>query len=974
MKHNHKIQLIKWITAIIPALYSVTSTYAQTPNEHPLLIKCDSLINDGTADLDVYCQAARYCFKSGKKLAKDNVLNNAEDMFLRAIHYAKLYADVNLILDSYLELTDIYSKQMQCNKGIAAISDCEEYMQDKTITNLQNKAALLIAKADFYRLQQNYPMAIDTYKRSLEYCQSIHYYSGIVGCTVKIVVLLDKTANSHREAEYYFAISQKAMENAEKEGMSVYPLKIKNYISITNYKFLRKEYDEAIAAWDSVISTFDQFLNSIAKKNPDFDRDSFINLKAYDYEYRIMLLYGKGDSTQVDNIVSNIDNIINGEKSIRTVDLYKRVATYYKSKNQYEKAITYFNILNDIYKTDSSNQGNYGIFQTNSNIIKCLIALHRTQEARQLLESTLAMIPTTLTTENCHEVIDLYQARALLSSLENDTEQTLNNISYSIKLISNMILDNFGYMSAETFADLWQTTNIVCARILQITQSINNPNQEFLQTVYNTTLMQKNMNFVSQNYLKNASQKTQATTQTYEHIAELKHLLFQQHDIDNNKKDSIFKLADSLEHSLLKQIGDFSSIKHLLSPDYNKIKSSLREGEIAVEFSQIDEYDKEILYAYPENCKYDYYAIAFGHNSNSPHLIPLFSHEELISYKLSNGKTLAESREQNTPDDIATIYSDTTLTNFIWGKITKLFPEAKTIYFSPTGSLITLALEYLATDSTSCMADKYNMVRISSTAAIKYDTVSMNTYKDYLLIGGVNYDTPIETLNKIANQNGKGKYCLRANIAPQLSPYKYLEGTFEECDYIAHRISNTNQLTFLSDTQATEETFKKISGTSPNIIHIATHGYLNADTSNNGTQEMLNKSALLLSGANNYIKGNDPGIDTDDGFLTPLEISELDLSNTNLAVLSACGTGLGHINSNGIFGLERGFKLAGVNTIMMSLWNIADESTALFMRKFYAALISGATPREALATAQKYFRSGLRFQHPYYWAQFVIID
>ena len=162
MKQNHKIQLIKWITAIIPALYSATPTYAQTTNEYPLLIQCDSLINDGTADLDVYCQAARFCLKIGKKFFNNKNLNKAEEMYLRAIYYAKLYADINLILESYLNLSDIYIQQMQCNKGIAAISDCEKYIQDKPIINTQNKAALLIAKADFYRLQQNYPMAIET--------------------------------------------------------------------------------------------------------------------------------------------------------------------------------------------------------------------------------------------------------------------------------------------------------------------------------------------------------------------------------------------------------------------------------------------------------------------------------------------------------------------------------------------------------------------------------------------------------------------------------------------------------------------------------------------------------------------------------------------------------------------------------------------------------------------------------------------
>ena len=97
----------------------------------------------------------------------------------------------------------------------------------------------------------------------------------------------------------------------------------------------------------------------------------------------------------------------------------------------------------------------------------------------------------------------------------------------------------------------------------------------------------------------------------------------------------------------------------------------------------------------------------------------------------------------------------------------------------------------------------------------------------------------------------------------------------------------------------------------------------------------------------------------EDGVLTAQEISVLDFSGLDLLVLSACQTGLGEIKGDGVFGLQRGFKKAGAQTIMMSLWKVDDVATQMLMTEFYKGLTSGLSKQEAFLNAQKTVRNSL---------------
>ena len=136
----------------------------------------------------------------------------------------------------------------------------------------------------------------------------------------------------------------------------------------------------------------------------------------------------------------------------------------------------------------------------------------------------------------------------------------------------------------------------------------------------------------------------------------------------------------------------------------------------------------------------------------------------------------------------------------------------------------------------------------------------------------------------------------------------------------------------------------------------------------------MNSSGLVFSGANHAWTDNMVSNDTDDGILLSSEISTIDLSKVDLVVLSACDTGLGLLSTEGVMGLQYGFKQAGVQTILMSLWKIDDAATREFMIEFYRNLLSGVPKQESLNKTRDYMQSSNKYSNPYYWASFIMLD
>jgi CHAT domain-containing protein len=109
-----------------------------------------------------------------------------------------------------------------------------------------------------------------------------------------------------------------------------------------------------------------------------------------------------------------------------------------------------------------------------------------------------------------------------------------------------------------------------------------------------------------------------------------------------------------------------------------------------------------------------------------------------------------------------------------------------------------------------------------------------------------------------------------------------------------------------------------------------------------------------------------------DGILTALEVSGLDLWGTKLVTLSACESGLGELSSSeGVYGLRRAFIIAGAESEVISLWSVSDLATAMLMTEFYKRLNAGDGRAAALRQAQLNLLKLNATKHPHYWAAFI---
>lgn len=313
----------------------------------------------------------------------------------------------------------------------------------------------------------------------------------------------------------------------------------------------------------------------------------------------------------------------------------------------------------------------------------------------------------------------------------------------------------------------------------------------------------------------------------------------------------------------------------------------------------------------------------------------------------------------------------------IWTEeLRALLPDGGNVYFVPTAELYGMALEYIPVgNEQKPMSDLYNMVRLSSSRELinKFADRPIDNKCTAAIYGGLNYNTALEDMELYALEATNRGH--RGNALWQMLP-----GTRTEAHNVAEALHSLNPTLYLGD-DGVEETFKALDATRTSIIHIATHGFYNAGD-NSDPESALDRTGLIMSGANNYWLTPQAPKDIDDGVLTAREISDLDLRGTDLVVLSACQTGLGDVAGEGVYGLQRAFKMAGVQSILMSLWPVNDEATQVLMSDFYRNLTAGMTKREALASARKAV-SQLTFtidgvEHPgsdpYFWAAFVLLD
>lgn len=458
--------------------------------------------------------------------------------------------------------------------------------------------------------------------------------------------------------------------------------------------------------------------------------------------------------------------------------------------------------------------------------------------------------------------------------------------------------------------------------------------------------------------------------------------------------DSLEKVANELEKELSLKSEVFNTELTLSNASWRKIKETLNEDEAAIDIVNFQYYNNE----WTDTIWYC--AFVFKKDSEFPVFIKLFTESELQKYL------------EPSPASNFSYVKNPTKSKELYGKIFKPIEQhlsgINKLYISLSGSLNRISYSILRTDDDKLLIEKYNLhFHNNLNELLKRKTEeNKNIFNDDFLaviFGGAKFDLDTSEIKAVASKYKKNNnadfyversldFIVDENIRGNVPKWNYLPGTLEEANSIENIFKSKNYKTEkYTDSEASEDVLKNIiSNKSITVLHIATHGYFfpeiedsykdknilgaSAAITIRTAKNPLLRSGIVLSGANLAWSEGKTVKGANDGILTAYDVSNLDLNNTELVVLSACETGLGDIKSGeGVFGLQRAFKIAGAKSIIMSLWKVPDKQTIDLMKLFYTNWIDGMTKYEAFRKAQLEMNK-LYPKDPYLWGAFVLIE
>ena len=399
--------------------------------------------------------------------------------------------------------------------------------------------------------------------------------------------------------------------------------------------------------------------------------------------------------------------------------------------------------------------------------------------------------------------------------------------------------------------------------------------------------------------------------------------------------------VDSLEHLFLDKLSEKGNFSNFINLHHTDIQRYLKDGDVVIDF-----------YSSYTSGKIDLYAVVLL-SKGYPVVINCYSGKENQEFVHDKKNTMEVLQH---------------IIQYVTGK--------KRVFFSPYGEFHNYPFE----SELAQLLPKTKIYRLSSSRELAKTPVSKGS--GAAIFGGIDYDLGVELMaeddrhyrqrtKKVLDDNYEERTKLRQAIGKLQQLPKTLQEALAVDSILAQRYKRQEIDTFFTS-KGTEPSFKSLSGRHKRIIHIATHGSFEA------SEELsLSDSKLYFAGANNKYMGELIPDSIEDGILTAEEISYLNLSGLDLVCLSACQTARGKITPDGVFGLQRGFKKAGAQSILMSLWKVDDEATCLLMTEFYRNWITQKmTKHDALEAAKQTVRSHKEkgWDDPKYWAAFILLD
>jgi len=417
-------------------------------------------------------------------------------------------------------------------------------------------------------------------------------------------------------------------------------------------------------------------------------------------------------------------------------------------------------------------------------------------------------------------------------------------------------------------------------------------------------------------------------------------------------------LIDVLSNDIASRASKFKEQQGLKSIDYKSITSQLKEDELYIDYART----REHYYFFSLNSKEEIRFIQIDANSTREidTLVNAFIEDvNLILADPNPTDPKLATLTQSSKEKLSRLY-----TLLIEQYLGDSLRNRSSLMISLDGALRRLPFEalYDQTNQKYLIEEKEIRYIPSGKELVRLYKYSKNREASNTLVIFADPDFDTKTPSTSKEEKIISSDTSRSGIIKSLFRMRFasLPGTKAEATAIKTAL-NRNDISAYQKEKASEINLMKIR--EPKILHIATHGFFLKDKS---IPNPMLRSGIALAGANtSAIRGKNNGI------VTALKLSGLDLRGTDLVVLSACQTGVIDMNTtDSLSGLSKAFIQAGTKDIIISLWSVDDQATKELMTSFYQEMKSNKNYAKALKAAKlKMIKAG---RHPFYWGAFVV--
>ena len=903
--------------------------------------------------LKTYSKAIKY-YQSSANLYKLGV----GDDYFRAGYLIGKIADCYVAMCDYAKALNVYQEELNFYIGLSN--------KNKKYRQLDyNIAATLNRIGKCYHTLGDYFKAIDNYEQALEIL--IHIYQ--TKEHVHVAVMLYNLADCYQELGDYAKAIDYSQQVLTILNVCSYIRENELALCLSDFGLLYSDIGDYVKASRFIKQSLNMYGNKLGKTDITY-ASLLINSGN--------LYYQLGDYDECFNLLQQGIDIYKKaypENHPQIATVLSCLGVYYSAIGSYAKAIGLNRQALAIRKQVlGKNHPDYALLL--SNLARCYYKQVDYTKAIELNRQALSIRKKTIGDDHPDYAQSLYNIGVCYHKLGN-TKELLPIWNKHFDIDKRYILSQFRSMTEYQRKTLWSKTSMQIIKANHTYAPLGKSSPDACKTSYNSLLFAKGLILSSSIEFDRVINESgnKELLKTFEELRTTQAILNTLYNKPISERpagetERLESRANELEKVLIAGSKEYADFTRYLSVEWEDVRNALADKDVAIEFIA----GTQLL----DNTTKPYYAaLVLRKGWDSPKYVELMTEEELTEHYKRGAH-------------IYSGYGALELYNRIWAKLEPYLSEGDNVYFAPDGLLHQMNVELFYDVNRKRANEKYNLYRVSSTREVCLDRATIKK-SSAVLYGGLQYNMSNDSLIMESKRYRGTPTMVRFSAdSLQRAGWEPLPGTKREVDSIdvvckAHNVKSD----IYTATVGNEESFKALSGKKTPIIHIATHGFFfkNEEREKNNRffermsidqqgprkpDNSMKRSGLIFAGGQRAWLGESIPEGIEDGILLAEEISTMDLSGTDIVVLSACQTGLGEITSDGVFGLQRAFKKAGVKTIIMSLWSVEDAATSLFMRTFYREWLGGKSKRDAFATAQAVTRAYNNDASS--WAAFVMLD